>query len=138
MYTILMPALRGHHLICLHFFDGSGYNPEFIANLEKTLDAAEDGDIEVCSGADDICMACPSLENNVCNNSENSDKEIRGMDSSAIELLNLSEGSKIKWSEIRSMLHQMFPAWHKRYCLDCQWRHTCQKLSIFNELSGAG
>ena len=55
--------LRGHHLVCLHFFKGEGYNLEYVENLAYILKRAEAGDgIEVAAGADDVCNTCPSLK----------------------------------------------------------------------------
>ena len=129
-----MPALRGHHLICLHFFDGSGYSPEFIANLETIIQAAEDKEVEILSGADDICIKCPYLENTACAYTENANEDIMEMDSRALELLNLSAGNKIRWDEIVQMLHHVFPEWYKQYCRDCEWINTCEKNRLFREM----
>ena len=52
--------LRGHHLVCLHFFTGEGYTKEFIDNLNRILKKAEAGEeIEVINSADDVCIKCP-------------------------------------------------------------------------------
>ena len=32
-----MAKLRGHHLICLHFYEGEGYDEPFIKSLEKVI-----------------------------------------------------------------------------------------------------
>ena len=59
--------LRGHHLICLPFFTGDGYNPEFIRNLKEILIRAQSGEeVEVCSGVDDVCTMCPFLKERRC------------------------------------------------------------------------
>ncbi len=122
-------------MICLHFFDGSGYDREFIANLEKTVrDAAING-VEILSGADDICIKCPFLKNNVCSPAENADEEIMKMDRKALELLNLSAGSRTRWDEIEHMLHHVFPEWQRRYCSDCEWMSTCEKNTSFQKMS---
>jgi len=128
-----MPSLRGHHLICLHFFDGSGYSPEFIANLKTVLNDADKRRVEVLYGADDICGKCPYLAGNTCTHTENADEEIRRMDNTAMELLQVSEGSILKWNEIKALLEQVFPEWHKRFCIDCEWISTCKKSPLFEQ-----
>ncbi len=130
-----MPALRGHHLICLHFYDGSGYSREFIANLERTISDTEDKDVEILSGADDICIQCPYLENTACTYTENANEDIMEMDSKALALLNLSVGNIIRWNKIEPMLHHVFPEWHRRYCRDCEWINTCEKNTLFREMT---
>ncbi len=69
MNSLLKPVikLRGHHLVCLHFFKGEGYNPEYIENLREILRRAEAGEeIEVSSGVDDVCRMCPNLKGEIC------------------------------------------------------------------------
>lgn len=38
-----MIRLRGHHLICLHFYRGEGYSREFVENLEDIVRRAKGG-----------------------------------------------------------------------------------------------
>lgn len=76
-----MIRLRGHHLICLHFYRGEGYSREFVENLEDVLRGAEEGEeIEVVEDADDICRACPTLRGGKCVAAPEADTEIREMD----------------------------------------------------------
>jgi hypothetical protein len=129
-----MPALRGHHLICLHFFDGSGYDREFIANLEKTIRDADDKEVEILSGADDICIKCPYLKNAACTTTENADEDIMEMDRRALELLSLSVGNRMRWGKIEQRLRHAFPEWYIRYCSDCEWINTCEKNTLFRKM----
>ncbi len=129
-----MPVLRGHHLVCLHFFKGEGYDAEFIKNLEDILDAGENNKIEVCSGADDICGKCPHLRDGQCENHENAEEEIKEMDDTALRLLKVSPGVKIRWSRIRERLPEIFLEWYGSYCGDCDWRMACEKSDLFRKL----
>ncbi|GAB6182991.1 hypothetical protein JCM13991_07320 [Thermodesulfovibrio hydrogeniphilus] len=61
-----MIRLRGHHLICLHFFSGESYETDFIANLMDVLKRCEGEEIEVVEVADDICLKCSYLQNSQC------------------------------------------------------------------------
>jgi len=120
--------LRGHHLICLHFFTGEGYNFEFVANLRMVLGRAKSGEeIEICTGADDICRKCPHLKGERCFYDKNSDNEIRKMDRRAIKLLRLSAHGKIKWLEITSKIPEIIGEWADKYCETCGWRKACEK-----------
>ena len=120
--------LRGHHLICLHFFSGEGYNFEFVANLRKVLERAESrGEIEICTGADDICRKCSHLKGERCFYDKNSDNEIRKMDRKAIKLLRLSAHGKVKWLKIRDKIPEIIKEWANTYCKACGWRKACEK-----------
>lgn len=70
-----MSLLRGHHLICLHFFHGEGYSEAFVRNLKEVLKRAEE-EVKVTDGADDVCRACPYLKNNRCEYDEGEDEEV--------------------------------------------------------------
>ncbi len=129
-----MPILRGHHLICLRFFHGEGYDEAFIENLGETLTLADKEEVSVSSGADDICKRCPWLKEGRCEYDGNADKEIRGMDSKALELLGLSPGSRIKWQTLRERIPGIFPVWFSLYCIECDWRRACEKDMLFKKL----
>ena len=129
-----MPSLRGHHLICLHFFNGEGYSEEFIRNLKNALKKMEHSPVEICSGADEICMKCPYLKDNTCHYDNNAEEDIRDMDTKALELLNLSPGSKADWNSIRDAVPGIFIQWHASYCESCDWITACGKNTLFQRL----
>lgn len=119
--------LRGHHLICLNFFSGEGYNFEFVANLRKILERAWSGEeIEVCFGADDICRKCPHLKGKMCYFDKNSDNEIRKMDRRAIKLLRLSAHGRVQWLKIRDKIPEIIKEWTETHCKACGWRKACE------------
>ena len=127
-----MTKLRGHHLICLHFFKGEGYNPEFVENLRQIIKRVEAGEeIEVHSGADDVCKMCPYLKGQKCLYDKNVENEIREMDRMAIKLLGLKKQNKITWMEIKEKFPEVFTKWSKKYCTDCGWRWACEKDEVF-------
>ncbi|MDP2166746.1 MAG: DUF1284 domain-containing protein [Thermodesulfovibrionales bacterium] len=126
-----MTKLRGHHLICLHFFRGKGYDEKFVENLKKVLIKAEKGPVTACSGADDICRACPYLKGGICAQSEGSDKEIQAMDEMALKLLGLKDGGRTEWKAIKKRLPLIFPAWLKSWCRGCDWREACRKNPFY-------
>lgn len=129
-----MPSLRGHHLICLHFFYGEGYGPDFIRNLGITLKTIEYTAVKICSGADDICRKCPYLINDTCNYDKNAEDDINNMDSKALALLNLSAGNEVSWTKTREMLPSIFTQWYESYCNDCDWLKVCEKNGVFQSL----
>lgn len=129
-----MPLLRGHHLVCLHFFDGEGYDEAFIKNLKNLLSRVEEEKITISFGADDVCRSCPSLKENRCLYSKNSDEEIMGMDTKALSLLALSHGDKVEWSALKEKIRKLFPEWFSLYCKECDWRNACEKNASFQKL----
>jgi len=131
-----MLQLRGHHLICLHFFRGEGYNSEFIANLREILKRAETGEwIEIASGADDVCKICPYLKMNRCVYDKDADKEIQEMDREAVELLELTVKDTVFWRNIRKKLPAIFHRWSEEFCRACDWRQACEKDAFFKQLA---
>ena len=130
-----MIRLRGHHLVCLHFYNGEGYRPEFIAYLRSILHRAVKGEqIEVVCGPDDVCAQCPFLRADRCLYNDDADEEIREMDRTAVELQKTREGEKVYWQELRENLPRIFSIWAKKYCKGCDWRKACEKGERFGDL----
>ena len=127
--------LRGHHLICLHFFHGEGYAPEFIANLRELIDRAiAGGEIAVQSGADDVCGMCPYLRNEICSFDKGADAEIREMDKTALALLQIEPGSRVQWADMKERIPGIFSRWSRTYCEMCDWRNACERDASFRGL----
>lgn len=129
-----MPKLRGHHFICLHFFNGEGYDVEFIKNLKNLLKAAKSADVELCRGADDICNKCTHLKGGICKYDDGAEEEIQKMDAKALQLLECVSEKKMKWHDVREKLPMIFPEWYISFCLDCDWRNICGKSELFHEV----
>lgn len=129
-----MVKMRGHHLICLYFFEGKGYDKGFLKNLKKTISSAKNNPIRICRGPDDICKACPHLKAERCSYSEHSEEEINNMDTHALTLTAFKEGAVLKWNHIKELLPQLFPIWYKRYCRFCHWRWACEENTLYKKL----
>ena len=129
-----MPRLRGHHLICLHFFNGEGYTQKFAENLRDVLQKTKSEDVEISPGADDICEGCPHLEQMRCRFTEDADEGIREMDKRALELLQKGEGSKVKWHEIQKRIPELFYSWYGTYCTTCGWKWACERDPSYRQL----
>lgn len=135
------PSLRGHHLICLHFFAGQGYDSKFIANLESAVYRAKSIGATVIEGPDDVCSSCPNLDGSICAESEGAEAEVRNMDSEALRLLGLRPGEAAGWDAISRRLSDAFPLWHKSFCLGpsefvpgCRWISACRASRHFTAL----
>ena len=131
-----MPILRGHHLICLHFFNGERYDEAFINNLRHTLSRAKKEMITVSSGADNVCASCLHLKQNKCRYEENAEESIQQMDAKALALLGLSYNDQIQWDTLKNRIPEIFSEWVSLYCKKCSWRGVCEKNAFYWKLSG--
>ena len=122
-----IPKLRGHHLICLHFFNGKGYNREFTENLRCVLEKAENLGVEVSVGADDVCRECPYMRDKKCCSADHSNQEIIEMDEFALKLLKEASDSKSGWKALKEKIPAIFHLWLERYCKRCSWANTCEE-----------
>ncbi len=129
-----IPKLRGHHLICFHFFSGKGYNREFVENLRNTLEKIAEFGVEVSHGADDVCSRCPHLKGGICSYSDHSHDEIMEMDKFALRLLKETSGSKAKWHVIKQRIPEIFPLWLGKYCKKCLWEDVCEEDFLYRKL----
>lgn len=128
--------LRGHHLICLHFFRGEGYDRPFIENLSAIIGMAEGGKpVAVLEGPDDVCSACPYLKSAGCEYEENAEGSIRDMDADALRLLRARFGDVVMWPALRERLEGIVPEWKKLYCKDCAWLNACLKDPLYKSIS---
>lgn len=130
-----MIKLRGHHLICLHFFHGEGYNPKFVENLRLIIKSAEAGEkIKICTGGDDVCRICPYMKDNMCFYNKNAEPEIIEMDRKAIKLLGFRIKEQVKWIDIKEKIPEIFKEWWREYCKKCDWRWSCENKDNFIKL----
>lgn len=132
-----MVSLRGHHLICLHFFRGQGYSKEFIEHLSHLIESARTLGGRVSSGADDVCSACPYVDGRSCAYAVGADKEVRDMDDRALALLGYAEGDHWKWDDLLGKSASVFHAWFAQECAGCRWRANCEEGDLFRSLRDA-
>ncbi len=125
--------LRGHHLVCLHFFRGEGYSPDFVAQLTHILSRADSGQqIEVVGGPDDVCRVCPYLSGGKCGYDHESERDIQRMDFAAIELLEFQVGDIVLWPAVREKIPFIVGRWAAEFCNTCDWRQACQNNPFFH------
>lgn len=64
-----MMIIRPHHINCLFFFKGLGYNYDFTSNMnniKNTLIKDSNIKIKLVSHCDIICNHCPSKSSDIC------------------------------------------------------------------------
>lgn len=56
-----MITLRVHHLLCIGFYTGHGYNSNFISNMNKIVEKLSHANqkIILTTQCDDVCAFCP-------------------------------------------------------------------------------
>ncbi len=118
-----MSRLRGHHLICLNFFRGEGYSPEFIENIGNILNHSQ---IHVVFGADDVCAMCPHLKDDTCLYSEDSEEHVTELDQMAYRLLEIHPGEVTEWKSLKEKLPFVMKIWKNFVCRDCDWKNVCE------------
>lgn len=121
-----MITLRGHHLVCLHFFKGKGYSEEFAKTVDEITKRLKAGEVfKLVYGADDLCISCPHLKNERCSYSRGAENEVREMDRYAVNKLNVSPYNVLKWDKLKKRIKTITTQWKKRYCNECEWWKTC-------------
>lgn len=119
-------TLRGHHLLCVHGFQGMGYSPEFVKLMESIVDGIrnpeKDFSIRVVANLDDACGACPHNGGSICIASEGSDEHVKTMDENVIEHLQLEKGKSYRKSDLIELTAKMVePDDLDLLCKDCSW-----------------
>ena len=115
--------IRAHHGMCLSFFQGKGYSGEFVENMSRMKAIlAENPEIILMDGPDDICAACPNRQTETC-----AEKASR-YDREVLRRCGLSVGERLPYREfsrkvIETILRRGVRA---EICGDCQWSSLCQ------------
>lgn len=118
--------LRGHHLVCLRFYDGQGFPEAYRENLRAALLAAQEEGLIVVEGADDVCLPCPSMKDGRCVHGPGWEEEIRAMDRAAMALIGVRPGDVTSWDKLGRAVRGIFERWQREFCTSCQWRAACE------------
>ena len=118
--------LRGHHLLCLQGFQGYGYSEDFVSNMTRIneLRKSKDYIISLTNEPDDICSACPNLNNNMCEN-EIQNSIIVKMDNEVLSKLNSNKehNSIDLFDEVSSKFNSLKSV--ENVCNGCKWTDEC-------------
>ena len=125
--------LRGHHLLCLKGFQGYGYDENFTKNMSdiNLRRKLSDTTISLTDSPDDICSACPNLNNNLCENKIQNQKIVK-MDKEVLKKLDASK--EYNSAELFEMIDTIFNTEESvsKICFKCMWSDKClfyQKLT---------
>ena len=126
--------LRPHHSLCIQFFCGNGYSPEFIKNMQNTINTLDKYDplVYLTDKCDIICSTCPNNQNGKCI----SDEKVKKFDDNVLKATSLSTGSEIRWKTLRELAKKeiILKAMLPEICRDCQWLNICTKRNRADDL----
>jgi hypothetical protein len=130
--------LRGHHFVCLQFFEGQGYSPRFVENLAEVVARVREHPALAVAGPDSVCTACPGLAaDGSCLDPQAGEAEVRRIDRLAWEVLDAGPGSALSLAEARRRLsanREATSLWREQACRGCAWEDVCRPG--FEELLG--
>lgn len=113
--------LRPHHLLCTQSYEGRGYSPEFVTNMDHITDQlrnSENTRIRLTLGTDDLCRFCPNkLAENLCN----SEEHIRLLDQRVMDTFRLKETDYSYQNLIQMLRGLATPQMIQNICGDCSW-----------------
>ena len=115
--------IRAHHGVCLYFFQGKGYSGDFVENMARMKAIlAENPEIILMDGPDDICAACPNRLTETC-----AEKASR-YDREVLRRCGLSVGERHPYREFsRKVIETILrPGVRAEICGDCQWSSLCR------------
>lgn len=125
--------LRGHHLLCLKGFQGYGYDDAFTQNMTliNSKRKQDDTTISLTDSPDDICAACPHLNNGLCENELQNQRIVR-MDREVLKKLDASK--EYNSVELFEKIDCIFNTEESiaEICFKCMWSEKClfyQKLT---------
>ncbi len=116
-------SLRAHHLLCLRFYRGKGYDGAFCRNVSDVLEAlTADAPVRLTSGPDDLCACCPHREEG-CPNAGEYDRRV-------LALCGLETGEVLPWGRLQrtAAARILVPGRLAEVCGGCQWMDLCSKL----------
>lgn len=118
---------RGHHLICLRHFDGTGCDPLFRQRLAEMSAELESGSGVITEGPDDLCIACPdySLDLHACANKDLEECCVRAIDALACRLLGVRPGQSFDAATLAPLAESSVAEWADGACDVCEWADGC-------------
>ena len=118
--------IRAHHLLCMKYFRGKGYNKEFVSNFYKVIKELKNNPIvKITNCPDIICGACHHNDNGKCiKKGPDSENKVRKKDNIIAEYLGIKLNQEIKVADASNLLNSRLDK-IKEICKDCEWKEYC-------------
>lgn len=118
--------LRPHHLLCINFFVGKGYDDNFTSNMQSIVTQLRSNPRQVITlvcGEDLICRCCPNLIKGLCNSQE----KVQSYDSRVLEMCDLLPGQKYEYHFLSQQVKEqiLYKDALSSICGDCAWFSFC-------------
>lgn len=131
-----MLLLRPHHINCIFFYKGLGYDEEFVEgmnNIIYLLNKTPSTKVKLITKCDDLCFNCPNKQSdNICL----ADKKVKELDFNTLKLYGLKENNEYVFNEIINTIYKNFDKnkFHK-ICSSCNWykSDTCCETIILEQ-----
>lgn len=113
--------LRGHHLFCTALFSGHGYDESFTKAMTAAVEVLQNGEpIELVSGPDGLCAACPNrMKGGGCALGTD---DVLCRDRAAFQVLGLAAGESLSWRQAGKLLSQVTERDFQTVCGNCRWQ----------------
>ena len=132
--------LRPHHINCIYFFIGLGYNEEFVENMKnviKRLKTDKDIKIQFTTETDKLCCCCPNKIKNLCNTEE----KVKQFDHLTIKYYNIELNKLYDYTFLEDIYKHFNYETLKNICGCCEWykqgicgKNNCKSEVRFLEL----
>lgn len=115
---------RPHHFLCTIAYQGMGYSKAFVENYDliaKQLLENPNTKIQIVTGLDDICSACPQKipQFNICQ----SQNKIAQLDQAHADILDLQDQKIITFAQAKNKIKQQMSLKHfHQACKPCEWK----------------
>jgi hypothetical protein len=121
--------LRHHHLLCVQFFRGEGYDRRFVENMTSLVSAlrsSEELTVHLSTSCDDVCSCCPHLVAGEC---EYGDSVLR-KDRRVARFLGFPEEGAFPagplWKAVGERLRTIDSL--EGICGECEWLDLCEEV----------
>lgn len=111
--------IRPHHLLCTRSFKGKGYSDIFINNMRDVIEQLQKNPpIEMQSGTDCICSACPENNKGTCR----SEEKVTTLDRNTVKYLELKKQT-YSYGDIEKIIKEKLNEdVYNKICSDCEWK----------------
>jgi hypothetical protein len=124
----VIDSLRAHHFLCIATYQGKGYSPDFVANMNRVWAHAKRGavgDVQATSEADPICHACPHLRDRDDPVSCKFQTSIGARDRRMIQAMGWEENQQVSFEDVMEVVHTRHKDLMDQVCNGCDWVPIC-------------